>query len=181
MSEQLVEKQESKVDVICDKALQLRVVDNATFGLANTMLLSIKDAIKQVKNYWETPKKTAYQAYKEIQQKEKEMVERLLEAEKVLKGQLGGYVLEQEEEKKRLQAEVEEELGISVAIETDIPKNNRTSFITDYDIQIENGELVPNEYKVIDTALIKKVVKATKGKLSIPGVKIIEKKVVRVK
>jgi len=48
-------------------------------------------------------------------------------------------------------------------------------------IEIENGDLVPVEYKVIDIALIKKVIKDTKGKVKIPGVKIIEKKIVRVK
>lgn len=172
---------ESKVDLVVKQALELKVVDNISFSFANQMLVAIKEAIKQVKAYWEAPKKTAKQAYDEIRDKEKEMLERLLEAEIVLKGQLGEYVLIQEGFKKKLQEQASEELGIDIAIETDIPKHKGTTFITDYDIEIENEDLVPIEYKVIDIALIKKVIKDTKGKVKIPGVKIIEKKIVRVK
>ena len=178
----LAEKQQSnKVDLVVKQALELLVVDNYTFSVANDILVSIKDAIKQVKGYWEAPKKTAKKAYDEIRDKEKEMLDKLLEAEKALKGQLGNYVLLQEQERERLQEQAKEEYGIDIALKIDIPEHEKTTFIKDYDIEIIDGALVPNEYKVIDTSLIKRVVKDTKGKIVIPGVKIIEKKIVRVK
>lgn len=178
----LAEKQQSnKVDLVVKQALELLVVDNYTFTVANDILVSIKEAIKQVKGYWETPKKTAKKAYDEIRDKEKEMLDKLLEAEKALKGQLGNYVLLQEQERERLQEQAKEEYGIDIALKIDIPEHEKTTFIKDYDIEIIDGALVPNEYKVIDTSLIKRVVKDTKGKIVIPGVKIIEKKIVRVK
>lgn len=178
----LAEKQQSnKVDLVVKQALELSVVDNYTFSVANDILVSIKEAIKQVKGYWEVPKKTAKKAYDEIRDKEKEMLDKLLEAEKALKGQLGNYVLLQEQERERLQEQAKEEYGIDIALKIDIPEHEKTTFIKDYDIEIIDGALVPNEYKVIDTSLIKRVVKDTKGKIVIPGVKIIEKKIVRVK
>ena len=44
----------------------------------------------------------------------------------------------------------------------------------EYEIEVLDKALVPEEYKTVDTALIKRIVKSFKGKTKIPGIKIIE-------
>lgn len=44
----------------------------------------------------------------------------------------------------------------------------------EYEIEVIDKSLVPEEYKTVDTALIKRIVKSFKGKTKIPGIKIIE-------
>ena len=50
-------------------------------------------------------------------------------------------------------------------------------FMEIFDFEIEDEALIPDEYKMIDTVKIRKVVKATKGTLPIKGIKIVFKKV----
>ncbi len=50
-------------------------------------------------------------------------------------------------------------------------------FMEIFDFEIEDESLVPDDYKMIDTVKLRKVVKATKGTLHIAGVKIVSRKV----
>ena len=45
-------------------------------------------------------------------------------------------------------------------------------FRTVWDIVVEDPALVPEEYKVVDEAKVKRVVNAMQGKISIPGIKV---------
>ena len=49
---------------------------------------------------------------------------------------------------------------------------SRTSFIPDWEVAVFDKAAVPEEYKVVDLAAIKKVVKAQKGQSAIPGIRI---------
>lgn len=61
----------------------------------------------------------------------------------------------------------------SVAAQAEKPQgiSNRVTF----DVVILDPKLVPEEYKIVDVAALKKVALATKGKITVPGVKFVEK------
>ncbi len=52
------------------------------------------------------------------------------------------------------------------------------SFRDDFDVEVVNSALVPKEYTTPDLVKIRRVVKAMQGKVTIPGVRIITKRVV---
>lgn len=51
---------------------------------------------------------------------------------------------------------------------------SKTGFTLDWEIRVEDKSLVPPEYLVVDEAAILKVVRATKGQVKVPGVKVNE-------
>jgi len=66
-------------------------------------------------------------------------------------------------------------ISAPVLAQTDLPKIEGISFREDWDFTIEDASLVPNEYKIIDEKKIRGVVKALKGKCSIPGVRVFQR------
>jgi len=58
------------------------------------------------------------------------------------------------------------------------PKLNNVHSRVDYDFEIVDIEAIPRQFMIPDETLIRKMVKASKGKIDIPGIKIIKKDVV---
>jgi len=58
------------------------------------------------------------------------------------------------------------------------PKLNNVHTRLDYDFKIVDPESIPRQYMVPDEKLIRRVVKASKGKIDIPGIKVIKKETV---
>jgi hypothetical protein len=81
-----------------------------------------------------------------------------------------------DETKERLEEEAEL-IEATPAIVLPPKKVEGMHFMEIFDFVIEDEALIPNEYKIVDTVKIRKVVKATKGTLPIKGIKIISKKV----
>jgi hypothetical protein len=55
------------------------------------------------------------------------------------------------------------------------PKLDNIHSRLDYDFEIVDKEAIPRQYMIPDEKLIRRVVKASKGKVNIPGIKIITK------
>lgn len=51
------------------------------------------------------------------------------------------------------------------------------SYRTDYDFEVVDKALVPEDYKIVDEVMLRKVVKAQKELCKIPGIKIVTKQV----
>jgi regulator of protease activity HflC (stomatin/prohibitin superfamily) len=86
-----------------------------------------------------------------------------------------------EEKGKAIQAEAKREAAASIptpAVIDTTPKAKGISFRDVWDFEIVSPEDVPDEYRVIDTDKIKRVVQATKGELEIKGVRIFKRQVV---
>jgi len=91
------------------KNAEIIVDDPATMEIASEMVLNLDGMKKKVVEYWANTKKTAYDAWKNITAKEKEMLDPIDEARESLKKKINFYLTEQkrreDEERRRLEAE----------------------------------------------------------------------------
>lgn len=62
-------------------------------------------------------------------------------------------------------------------VESGVGNVSGLSFRTDWDIEVVDAQAVPREFLTVDEKAIKALVKARKGQVSIPGIRIIEKQV----
>jgi len=71
---------------------------------------------------------------------------------------------------------VVEPVAINEAILPSTPKT-KTSYRDDWDITVKDKSKVPIEYIVVDEAMIKRMLRSTKGKITVPGVQITPKRI----
>jgi len=110
---------------------------------------------------------------------EEEALKQLAEAEKL------------KAEGKDLEAQIQEEMAYAIdevktVVEPTIQKQEGISYMTDYSIEIVDANKVPTyingiEIRPIDIQAIKKLAKASKGKIEIEGIKILERKIMKVR
>ena len=110
---------------------------------------------------------------------EEEALRQLAEAEKL------------KAEGKELEAQMQEEMAYAIdevktVVTPTIQKQEGISYMTDYEILIVDANKVPTyingiEIRPIDIQAIKKLAKASKGQIQIDGIKILEKKVMKVR
>lgn len=94
-------------------------------------------------------------------------------------------------EGKEMEAQIQEEMAYAIdevktVVEPTIQKQEGISYMTDYSIVIVDANKVPTyvngiEIRPIDVQAIKKLAKASKGQIQIEGIKILEKKVMKVR
>jgi len=75
---------------------------------------------------------------------------------------------------------------VKTVVEPTIQKQEGISYMTDYSIEIVDANKVPTyingiEIRPIDIQAIKKLAKASKGKIEIEGIKILERKIMKVR
>jgi len=68
-----------------------------------------------------------------------------------------------------------------VELPTEPEKRQGEYYVTTYEVKVVDFNVVPREYMSVDTAALRKVGNATKGKLAIPGIQWIEKRDLRVR
>jgi len=189
---------EQKVDQFLTEAKAIEIVDDDIYQYAGELLDQEKAIYKFVEKTYEKTKKALNKAKAELMELIHLHIDPLDEAEKILKSKRSVWHVAQEEirrkERIRVEAELrkqEEERRLDEAIETgddsileepifipavpvrEIPKEKGHSFRDDWKSKVVNPALVPfPAYWVIDEKKIEKVVKATKGAVTIPGVKI---------
>lgn len=94
-------------------------------------------------------------------------------------------------EGKEMEAQIQEEMAYAIdevktVVEPTIQKQEGISYMTDYSIVIVDANKVPTyvngiEIRPIDVQAIKKLAKASKGQIQIEGIKILEKKIMKVR
>lgn len=94
-------------------------------------------------------------------------------------------------EGKEMEAQIQEEMAYAIdevktVVEPTIQKQEGISYMTDYEIVVVDNNKVPTyvngfEIRPIDVQAIKKLAKASKGQIQIEGIKILEKKVMKVR
>lgn len=102
--DELALKQE--VTSVEGKANEIAVSDEATFNVAAEFLRTIKTAASKVTAFFEPLKKTSYDAWKAICTKENEYKKPLEAAEKIVKGKVSTYQMEQERIRREKEAEL---------------------------------------------------------------------------
>lgn len=110
---------------------------------------------------------------------EEEALKQLAEAEKL------------KAEGKELESQIQEEMAYTIdevktVVKPTIQKQEGISYMTDYEIVVVDNKKVPTyvngiEIRPIDVQAIKKLAKASKGQIQIDGIKILEKKVMKVR
>lgn len=110
---------------------------------------------------------------------EEEALKQLAEAEKL------------KAEGKEIESQVQEEMAYAIdevktVVNPTIQKQEGISYMTDYEIVVVDNKKVPTyvngiEIRPIDVQAIKKLAKASKGQIQIDGIKILEKKVMKVR
>ena len=87
-----------------EKASLYKVADQATLTKANEFLLSVKAMRKQINETFDPIIRKAHDAHKEVISKKKTFETPLIEAERIIKGEIGAYMTEQD----RIRREAEE-------------------------------------------------------------------------
>ena len=89
-----------EVSLIEQRAEAVVVASGADFEGAGLFLKQIKQAQKQVKDYWEPLRVSAKKSYDEVLAHRKEMIEPLEKAEKIVKDKVNEYSAEQEHKRR---------------------------------------------------------------------------------
>ena len=89
-----------EVSLIEQRAEAVVVASGADFEDAGLFLKQIKQAQKQVKDYWEPLRVSAKKSYDEVLNHRKEMIEPLEKAEKIVKTKVNEYSAEQEHKRR---------------------------------------------------------------------------------
>lgn len=207
-AEEKLGKQVSTVEM---QAEAIAITDAVSYEAAADMLRNIKDVGKKVEEYWEPLRQSTYEAYQNVLTRKKEMVEPLKSAEKILKGKIGTFQLEQErirreqeeamrkaaqEEADRklaealeaqangdvvgaeyamAEAEVMDNVATAGRVQSQVPKAKGISTSKTWKITGIDSSKVPVEFngmelRPVDEKLVLSLIKASKGKIQIPGV-----------
>lgn len=177
---------EKKNQIILAEASAIKVVDQETYEKAGEYLKALKNASNQIEGYWAEPKSNAHKSWKAICTKESEMLKPIENAQRILKKEIGDYLLILEKEKEELEQKARQEYGTEVVLESAVEKVKGISSSLTYEAIIENPKEIPYELAGVilmipNEKIINQLIKSSKGKIQIPGVKIVEKKVVSVR
>ena len=201
-----------EVSLMESQASAVVVATEADYSVAGDLIKTIKAMQKQVDDYWDPLRVAAKRTYDDVLAKKKAMIEPLKAAEKILKGKMGDFVLEQERKRqeqeeamrKLAQAEIDRKLdeaataeqngdvmgvefamaeaevmqGIAEAgsIPSQKPKANSVSTSKAWKIVSVDSAQVPVSIagaviRPVDESAVMALIKATKGKIEIPGIK----------
>lgn len=201
----------NEVSLIERQASAVVVASEADYAAAGDLAKTVKAMQKQVKEYWDPLRVAAKKTYDDVLAKKKAMLDPLEAAEKILKGKMTEFVLEQERKRKEqeeamrklAQAEIDRKLEEAATAETNgdamgvefamaeaevmqgiveggsIPSQNpkadgvstsKTWKITGIDESKVPVSLCGAVIRPVDEKAVLALIKATKGKIEIPGI-----------
>lgn len=143
-----------EVSLIEQRAEAVVVASGADFEDAGLFLKQIKQAQKQVKDYWEPLRVSAKKSYDEVLNHRKEMIEPLEKAEKIVKTKVNEYSAEQERKRREqeeamrrlAQAEIDRHLNEAAEAEADAPDGGMwTAIERSAKRRNESAEVYPRE------------------------------------
>lgn len=88
-----------EVSLVEQNASSVLVVNDAGYEHAAQITKMVKQMQKKVKDYWEPLRVSAKKTYDDVLEKKKKMLDPLERAEKILKGKMGGYAAQKEQER----------------------------------------------------------------------------------
>jgi len=198
-----LEETKKQSDLIVRRAVKVKVTNQKSLSVAETILVQVKDIIKGVIEYFEDPIKKAHAAHKAILAKKNEALDPLLKAEKFLKNAVKDYLVEEErkrrhdEEQRKFEQEallaklekerddgdtklsdetfekIEDIHAESMKVE-EAPQMTGVTKKTLIRWRVTDIDLVPRDLLMIDKAKVDEIVKRMKMNASIPGIEIYE-------
>ncbi len=186
------------VDNILAKMEQLTIANNDQFEETGAFVQGIKGKQKEVKDQYEEKRIQTYARYKTVTTEIASYIDPLVKAERIVKQKLGDYRTEMElkqrveiakklaiaeaeaEERQLSEAEetgddstLDDELIIPQPVgETEVPAMKGVSFTTVWKFEIVDARLIPYGYMIPDERKIRDFVKAMKGTVGIPGIRM---------
>lgn len=205
----------NEVSVIEQRAMNIVIHSAEDFEQAGEFGRLLKQRSAMVKEFFAPMKDAAYQAHKQICEREKAMLAPLVSAEKTLKTAMGNYQLEmerirrekEEEIRRAAKAEADRKLaeasaledkgdvagaeavlagaamldqaGSNFRLETEKAKAAGIGSTMDWEIVSVDESKVPThfngaEIRPVDVSAVLKLVRASKGNISIPGIEFKE-------
>ena len=157
--EKLPEKYENEAVTVKDYAEELQIVDNKSNLMAADNLVDIKLKISEIKGFFKESVSLAHQAHKEAKSIQDTALEGWVEAEKIIKEKIGEFDADKEDQAHQI------------------------TIARKYKIEVEHPDMLPEAYMILkpNISLLESMVKDAKGKIFIPGIKITEQKIVKVK
>jgi len=200
-----MKKEEAKKQsgLIVRKADKIKVVDQKSFSVAEKMLVTVKDFIKDVNDLFDPPIKKAHEAHRAMIAAKKEVADPLLNAERSLKSSLKAYLMEEArarheaEEKRKFEQEAllsklgtERDKGDTKAADETFDKIEeiheesmkieeppQMASVTKKTLirwRVSDLDLVPRAYLTVDKAIVDQIVEAKRLETSIPGITVYE-------
>ena len=190
-----------EVSLIEQRAEAVVVASGADFEDAGLFLKQIKQAQKQVKDYWEPLRVSAKKSYDEVLNRRKEMIEPLEKAEKIVKTKVNEYSAEQEHKRREqeeamrrlAQAEIDRHLNEAAEAEANGDAVGAEYAMAEAEmmegVSIAGGiqhqtpecdwskvpvSLIGIELRPVDKAAVLRLIKMSKGQVEIPGIKFRE-------
>ena len=97
---------DQEVSLIEQRALSLEISSEDEYKDAGSLVTSVKEMQKKVKDYWEPIRLSTKKAYDDVLAHKKEMLSPLESAEKIIKLKITLYVIKRQEEERRRQEEL---------------------------------------------------------------------------
>jgi hypothetical protein len=94
---------------VTEEAKQTNIIDQASYEAAADFLKGIKTLIKEIKYFFEEPIRKAYEAHKSIKAKEKEKLEPVEAAERLIKWKMSEYHSKEDERRREEERKLQEE------------------------------------------------------------------------
>ena len=183
-----IETIEIKISGVISAMKLQEVKTEDDYNLTAEWLKKAKQTEKYIEEKLEPIRRERYAYYQEVQKAMKKLKEPLVKGAAIIMAQRTKYYRQKEEERLKQQAELlkyaeteKEKLAVVEALTE--KKEVGISHYTVYDYIIEDEDKIPQEYikRIIDDKKIRTVVKSMGLKTNIPGVKVIEKTVERVR
>jgi len=203
-------EQESNIQELETKSVSWIVEDNSKRVDSLDIIKQVKQYRNNVINFFAEPKKKAHEAWKAIIAREQVFTNRLDNIERNIKTAILDFDREQEKirqeeqrkaeekarkERERLEKKATEmkteakqeeyqERAASVVAEVVEEKSEKVdgeSYQTVWKFTVIDKDKVPDQYKIVDEVMVGKIVKATKGAMDIPGIKIYAEKILKVR
>ena len=159
----------------------MAIKDQTTYEVAIAYTRVMKELKEQIVEYWKEPKKKAYDAHKAVTAKEKQMLDPVDRAEKLLRTKIGAYHAETEkkrrEEEDRLREEAREQGMDDSLVTVEKPETVGVSYRDQWVWSVCSFSAVPDEFKSINKSLVNRIVRQDKGNTRIPGIEVKCKKI----
>jgi hypothetical protein len=162
-----------------------RVQNVAEYQYADDALKDIKGKIKELETDRRSFTDPLNSVIAQLNARYKDVIDHYRAAETLLKNAMIAYqAAERERERKALEeaaraakaGHTAQAAALVEAARAEVPKIAGMRNITTYEIEITDETLVPRQYLMVNRPALMAVVRANKGKIEIPGVKIVTDK-----
>ena len=158
----------------------VQVSDQKSYELAAAFVQTMKTWVKKVEDVLKPDIQEANAHHKALTKQRTDILTPSRAALSIVQQKMSRYMLDvrrrEAEEKKLLEAEAEA-MGFDTSLVPEIktaPKVKGISYVKRWTFEVTEIEKVPAKYMMVDEAKVNQDIKTHKGKISIPGIRVIE-------